>query len=297
MLQPHPPDGVEVPGRALRDLERQPRLARATRPRHGHQAGAGEEVEQDRHLVIAADQFGGRRGQVGANALQGARRREVRCRVPVDHEVEQLAGSGEVLDAVLAQGLELVAVAERACGLTGQDLPTVGRGADPSGVVHVGSPVVAIGDAGLAGVDPHTHARLGPGRPGVLGQRPLRGDCGVESGPGLGEGDEERVALGADLHPAMARPDRAQQPVVLGEERAVVVAQRVEQTGGALDVGEQHRHRARGERPGHGRPAALESLQGRVEGRAGAHRRRRLLRIRVVVATQLHRRALHLGQL
>ena len=57
------------------------------------------------------------------------------------------------------------------------------------------------------------------------------------------EGDEERVAL--RIHdPAAVRVHRgAQQSVVLGEHVGVTVAELLKQPGGALDVGEQERHR------------------------------------------------------
>ena len=91
-----------------------------------------------------------------------------------------------------------------------------------------------------------------------LQRRPL----GVHRGPDrphrAGEGGEERVALGADLDPAV--PDRpAQDGRVLVAHRPVAVAQVLEQPGLTLDVGEQEGHRSGGRAE---RPAGPDPLGG-----------------------------------
>ncbi len=117
-----------------------------------------------------------------------------------------------------------MAAVQGAGGLAGQHLPAVGGGADPRRVVDVDTPVVAVVEAGLAGVQPDSDpdaVRPASGRPRVGGERALSGDRRVDGRLGVGEGDEERVALGADLDPLVPGPHRAQQPAMVGEHRAV----------------------------------------------------------------------------
>jgi len=66
--------------------------------------------------------------------------------------------------------------------------------------------------------------RLGRGQHGILG---------------TAEGHEEGVALGVDLLAAVGDERLAQDPLVLREHVAVFLAQPLEQSGRALDVGER----------------------------------------------------------
>jgi hypothetical protein len=56
-----------------------------------------------------------------------------------------------------------------------------------------------------------------------------------------GEGDEERIAFGADLATAVLSERRAQQAPMVVEHVGVAVAQPPQQTRRTLDVGEQER--------------------------------------------------------
>jgi hypothetical protein len=62
-----------------------------------------------------------------------------------------------------------------------------------------------------------------------------------------GEGEEERVTLRVDLDAPMRRSGLAKDTAVLGEHPNVGVPQFVKQTGRALDVREDERHRSRWE--------------------------------------------------
>ena len=107
------------------------------------------------------------------------------------------------------------------------------RSHHPCGAVDVHPHVLVVGDARLAAVDAHPHTdtdfvqailRLDRGRDGV--RRSL-------------EDDEERVAAGVE-HDAIVSGDcGAHHAVVLGKETGVVVAELVQQSRGALDVGEE----------------------------------------------------------
>ena len=131
------------------------------------------------------------------------------------------------------------------------DLPSVSRGADPRGPIHVDAHVPTFVDLGLADVDPHARRR----RP--LCKRRLGVPGGGGRVAGRGEGEEVGVALTAELDTAVTLRCCPQQATVLGqhvgEARPVVL----EEAGRALDVREQHRNGALRKRLHHRRP--LES--------------------------------------
>ena len=81
--------------------------------------------------------------------------------------------------------------------------------------------------------------RVAPSRPGVRSQgaRGLRGSCHRLGGGG--EGDEEGVALGIHLYPAVRGEGRPQQRLMLAQRLGVGWAEPLEQVGAALDVGEE----------------------------------------------------------
>jgi hypothetical protein len=158
----------------------------------------------------------------------------------------------------LASSVRGLALHQHPGGVGDDDLAGGGRGGDPGGPVHVDAAVVVPAKGALAGVQAHPDPHREPGRPAVAGQAAL----GVHRGPDrphrAGEGGEERVALGADLDPAV--PDRpAQDGRVLVAHRPVAVAQVLEQPGRTLDVGEQEGHRSGGRAE---RPAGPDPLGG-----------------------------------
>jgi hypothetical protein len=83
--------------------------------------------------------------------------------------------------------------------------------------VHVEPDVVAAHDAWLAGMHAHPHPHRAPPRPLALGQTPLRRHRGTHRLAGARERHEERVALRADLVPAMLTKRTADDPAVLFE--------------------------------------------------------------------------------
>jgi hypothetical protein len=78
----------------------------------------------------------------------------------------------------------------------------------------------------------------------MSGKAALGGDRGPDRPHRAGEGHEEGVALGADLHAAARLDGLAHDRRVLVPDRWVAVAQLLQQPGGTLDVGEQE-----GDRP------------------------------------------------
>ncbi len=234
-------------------------------------AGAGEreqpdvvapqQVEDLGELGVPADERRGRHGQVGP--VQALQRREV-----VVAELVDPLGSGQVLEPVLAEVAQRRDVrqpvrCEQRRGRGGdQHLPAVPAGRDPRRAVDVLADVALVGDVRSAGV--HAHPEPDRALAEVLDDprsRPYRSRSGRE-------GEEERVALGVDLHPVVRGGRGPHQPPVLEQRRGVRLGpELVQQPRRALDVGEQERHRPRRQPLAHGG-------HGRAPRPPGAGRRR-----------------------
>ncbi len=104
VLQRDPPHGVEVLGRALGDLERQPRLARAARPRHGDHAGRwpmrSSRTASSSSRPISSVVGDGRLVRIGSSVRGGGNSEGAGA---VHDEVKQLPRGDEVLEAVLPE--------------------------------------------------------------------------------------------------------------------------------------------------------------------------------------------------
>jgi hypothetical protein len=72
-------------------------------------------------------------------------------------------------------------------------------------------------------------------------ERALCVGCGGRGVAGAGEDVEEGVALSVDLLAAVAGERLAHEPLVLGEHGGVALAQLLDESGGAVDVGEEKR--------------------------------------------------------
>ena len=152
----------------------------------------------------------------------------------------------DVLQVLLAEVADADAlrqvVADECPGRLGdEDLAAVAGRADPRGAHDVHPDIALVADVRLAGVQPHPHPYLGALRPRVGGKRALALDCPADGIPGARERVEERVALRVDLAPARGGEDVAQEPPVVGDNLAVLVAQLLEQARRAFDVREQER--------------------------------------------------------
>ena len=197
--------------------------------------------------------------------LLGAERRE-RRRQPVDLELHDALGLVDVLEADRAE-LDLAhAVGQRARHERGgrrgqQDLPAVAGGADPRGAMDVDPDVALLSDDGLAGVDAHADAELGPVRPVVARERLLGGDGGGDGVLRAAEAVEERVALRVDLLAATRAERLADDAPVIRERVGVPVAEPLEQLGRAGDVGEDERDRAALQRASRAEPLRVLRLR------------------------------------
>ena len=124
-------------------------------------------------------------------------------------------------------------------GLGEEDLAAVARGADARGPHDVEPDVSLVADRRFAGVQAHANPYVGASRPLVLGERALSRDCRGHRLARPRERVEERVSLGVDLAPARCAERLAEDPPVVGDHRAVLVAEVLEQLRRALDVSEQ----------------------------------------------------------
>jgi hypothetical protein len=127
--------------------------------------------------------------------------------------------------------------------LSEQDLPAVGGRCDACASVHVEPDVPLVRHCGLPGVKPHPDSHRS------RRQRLLRLLGGRGRIARAGERDQERVALGVHLHPAVCGNGVAKHGSVLGQRRRVVASQLAEQPRRPLDVREEERHRPGGQGP------------------------------------------------
>ncbi len=104
----------------------------------------------------------------------------------------------------------------------------------------------------FGGVDSHSDANPSAGRPGVRRKRLLGRDGSRHRVLRRAEHDEERIALGVDLPAADRFEGVTLQVLAFGQDRPVELAVLTDKPGRTLDVGEQHRHGARGLRVGEG---------------------------------------------
>ena len=227
-----PPDAAVVVVRSRgRSLQREPRLAAATRTGQRHQPDV-RAPEQGSNLVdlpLAAEERRPRNGKV--RLVQRLQRREV-----FRPELKEALGRTHVLQTVEA---EIAHIDPGKVGgrLRQEHLPAVPGGRDPRRPVHVEPHVPLIGHERLAGVQPHPHADR------ATRERELRIRSGRHRVGRTREPDEERVALRVDLDPLVSPPRLPQRTAVLSERLCIPVAQFPEQPRRPLDVGEEERHR------------------------------------------------------
>jgi hypothetical protein len=242
--QQDPVDTVrEVADDVGRSLDREACLARPARPGESEQPTlAAQQLGDVCYLTLSTDERAGRPREVRVRDRLQRRKRHI----PELEDPDRLV---EVLQPVLSQIADL-AVELLARRLREQHLASVTAGGDPGGEMNVETDVALLCDCGRTRVQAHPDANR-PAAERRLGVR-SRGD-------GLAcvfEDDEERVALRADLDPAVCRERLAQQPPVLRERARVLVPELVQQPRRALDVREQQRDRSARELA-HGRISAL----------------------------------------
>ena len=252
--EPHAVAGtVRHPGR---DLEREPGLARAARAGERHQARAGDQAAHFGQLGVPADEARHLDREIvqQPRVVQRLQRREGRGQA-VGHQLEDLLGPAEVLQPVQAK------VPERRAGRHGvaqqggrgggeHDLPAVRDRRNAGRAVHVQADQADGGLSRLAGMHAHPDADFPAGRPPVRAQRPLHLDRRGDARAGRREDREEGVALGVDLPAVMPVQPGPDDPVVIGEDLRVSIAQALQHRGGTLDVSEEEGERLRGQQLG-----------------------------------------------
>ena len=120
-------------------------------------------------------------------------------------------------------------------------------GGDARNLVEGQADVVGPDERRLTGVDAHSdleHVAIGPD---VLGEVALAVGGGRECRSGVAEGRKYGIALGPEGSTAMLLDGPFQDRTVLGQDRAVTVAQFLQETRRAFDVREQEGHRSRGQ--------------------------------------------------
>jgi hypothetical protein len=96
-------------------------------------------------------------------------------------------------------------------------------------------------------VDSHANADRLAGWPGIRNECPLHVDCPGHAGRRRREHREERVALGVDLIAAMRGEGGPDEPMVIGEDLRVRIAEAQKHRRGTLDVGKEEGERLRGQ--------------------------------------------------
>ncbi len=230
----HPEDAVALRADELgRDLEREPRLAGAARPRECDETLAvGEQRDELLDLALTAGERARRERQVGG--VERAKGREV----PVA-ELEQTLRMDEILQPMLAEIANgCVCIEEPSRRLGEDDLASVGRRCDASSAVDVHAHVALVRHERLAGVEADADAD----RPGCEAfSRFLGGAHGLDRSR---ERDEERVSLRVDLDAVMSCEGCSQRRAVLGEEVGITVSVLTEKARRALDIREEEGDRA-----------------------------------------------------
>jgi hypothetical protein len=154
-------------------------------------------------------------------------------------ELKDALGCGKVLQAVLAQIAEPIAIQERSgrCGY--QDLAAMSAGRDPSGSVHINADVALLGQVGRPGMKTHAHPDRTPS------QSFLRSGGRAQRTGRRGERNEEGIALRVDLDPAVGAERVAQDATVFREcVRVLSVASLMQKSCRTLYVSEEEGDRS-----------------------------------------------------
>ena len=210
-----------------RGLDREPRLAGATRPGERDEPGAvPDQLDELVPFPLPADE-----------RRRGARKVRVRDRLQrrpgAAPELEEPDRPLEVLQPVLAE-LSQLAVDERPRRRRDDNLATVAGRGDPRGTVQLAAGIALARQQRLARMQAHPHldgARL---------QRRLARGGGGQRLDRIGIGVEEGVALRVDLGTTMRGEGASQKAAVLGERLDVaLLAELLDETRGAFDVREE----------------------------------------------------------
>ena len=236
--QRYPVRSVGEGGRDVRGgLQRQACLPGSARSGQGHQprVRAEDQLRDGRELLDPADESRRRYRQVRAVERSQGRERRIaklvdafRCR--------------QILQPMLPEVSEVVALDERSSRGRHQHLATVSRRRDPGDAMEVRADVSLVGQDRSSGMD----ADADPDRSQC---EPSDGFARRRKGAGRArKGKKKGIPLCVDLDPAVARTCLADQPSVVGQRRAVCfLAELQQEPGRPLDVGRDQRDGSRRE--------------------------------------------------
>ena len=123
-------------------------------------------------------------------------------------------------------------------GLRHEHLSAVTGRADSRDAVDVDPRVSLVSEQRIARVYPHPYPR------GARGERPLRVLGGDQSVVRIGEREEDRITLRAELDAASTLDCATDKATVLGEQLDVPTSERLDEPRGSLDIREQEGDRA-----------------------------------------------------
>ena len=228
-----------------RRLQREPGLAGPTRTGECHQPRVLR-VELRAQLAeqrLAPEERRRLRRQVVRPHVESRQRRE-RVRQARPHQLEEVLGGGEVLQAVRAEVTQVHVVAERPCHEVGdrrgqQDLPTVRRGHHARGSIDGRAVIVAPAGLRLADVCPHAHAQRSGLAPRFVAQPLLRRKARSDRVRRRAEHGHEPVASCLHDRTAAALDRGTQNCVVARQRRLHGVRVALPEPRTPLDVGEE----------------------------------------------------------
>jgi hypothetical protein len=240
----------EVRQEVGRSLQRKASLAGASRSRQHDEAhvGPADERGNGRQLAFAADRRRRVAREVRRALLRGTQRRKLPRQIGAQQLVDPL-GLDEILEPVCAEvdarhvRLILEEIVRR---LREKNLFAMAGRTDPRRAMDADADVIVAGQVRLARVNPHPDANALSGSPCMGRESALRVGSGAHGVDGTSEGDEQRIAFGAELMARMVREGAAQEAAMLLQGTLVAsCADRLEERGRALDVAEEEGDRTR----------------------------------------------------
>ncbi len=237
------------------DFQREPGLSDATRPGEGEDRGGGKARLRIGDLLRATDEAGELVRQVVRKRFERSDRGKFRAQLGPEDLVQPYRRR-EILEPMLPEIAEAHLVRyrradQRVGRLREKDLAAVAGSADARGAVDVDPDVARDRVHRFARVQAHSDPHVGILWPLVVRDRSLRVDAGQQRRPRGREGDEQAVARGVDVAAAVRRDGFADEPMVVGQQGGVRVAELLEEARRPIDVREEQADRPGRQRVGH----------------------------------------------
>jgi hypothetical protein len=176
-----------------------------------------------------------------ADDTDQAQRWESVAKVRVN-ELEQALGLGEPTQLKRSEGDQSGPIGQSTLDgsrrrLREQDLTPMGSGADTGYLMHGKVDVTVPDRRGLTRVHPDPHSQLDSRWPRVCRKRSLALQTGGDRFGSVGEDEEERIPLGADLHASMVSKRATKQRLVDRQNIHIPLAEFAKEASRALDIG------------------------------------------------------------